>query len=109
MDDMVEYFSNLVDVLAPWNEDGTPREDRDHDLWFRAVAAFQGFLALRAPFQSPRLSAVAIASPPTQQRTMVNVTILNDRGEKVYSDADAAYGDPGDGAKVIEHEDWEAA
>jgi hypothetical protein len=60
MDHMVEYFSNLVGVLAPWSTDGTPREGRDHDLWFRAVATFQGFLAMRAPYQTPRLGAVAV-------------------------------------------------
>jgi hypothetical protein len=30
------------------------------------------------------------------------VTILNDRGEKVYSDADDADGQAGEGAKLIE-------
>jgi hypothetical protein len=25
MDEMVEYFKNLVDLLAPWNPDGTRR------------------------------------------------------------------------------------
>jgi hypothetical protein len=60
MDDMLEYFRNLVRVLAPWDADGTPRPDRDQKLWFRAVEVFKNFLALRAPFQTPRLSAVAI-------------------------------------------------
>jgi hypothetical protein len=79
----VEYFSNLVGVLAPWEPDGTPRPDRDQKLWFRAVEVFKDFLALRAPFQSSRLTAVAIVpQAPPQQRTMVNVIILNDRGEK---------------------------
>jgi hypothetical protein len=66
MDDMVEYLKSLVDLLAPWNPDGTRREGREHDLWFRVVAAFQSFLAMRAPYQSPRLSAMAIVptKPP---------------------------------------------
>jgi len=106
MDEMVGYFSNLVGVLAPWNADGTPREGRDHDLWFRAVAAFQGFLAMRAPYQSPRLGAVAIVPPTTQQRTTVHVTILNERGEKVFSDRDES---ADDGAKLIEGREDDAA
>ena len=65
---------------------------------------------MRAPYQTPRMSAVAIVPPATQKRTVVNVTILNDRGEKVYSDADAADGEPGDGARLIEaRKDGEAA
>ena len=86
MDDMVEYFKSLVALLAPWNADGTRREGSDHDLWFRIVAAFQGFLAMRAPYQTPRMSAVAIVPPAVRQRTTVRVTILNERGEKVFSD-----------------------
>jgi hypothetical protein len=86
MDDMLEYFRNLVRVLSPWDADGTPRPDRDQKLWFRTVEVFKDFLALRATYQSPRLSAVAIVPQAPQQRTVVNVTILDGRGEKVYSD-----------------------
>jgi hypothetical protein len=62
---------------------------------------------MRAPYQSARLSAVAIMPAQAQQRTTVNVTILNERGEKVYSDS----ADPSDDANVIEHmpADGEAA
>jgi hypothetical protein len=88
MDEMVEYLKSLLPLLAPWNADGTPREGRDHDLWFRTVAAFQGFLALRAPYQSPKLSSVAIMNAPARQETTVSVTILNERGDRVYSDVD---------------------
>jgi hypothetical protein len=108
MDDMVEYFKSLVALLAPWNADGTRREGSDHDLWFRAVAAFQGFLAMRAPYQTPRMTAVAIVPPAVRQRTTVHVTILNERGEKLFSDADAE-GEGDDGAKVIEGREDDAA
>jgi hypothetical protein len=60
MDEMIDYFKSLVGLLAPWQPDGTPREDRDVNLWFRVVAVFQGFLSMRAPYQSPRLGAVTI-------------------------------------------------
>jgi hypothetical protein len=40
---------------------------------------------MRAPYQTPRMSAVAIVPPAAQQRTTVHVTILNERGEKMIS------------------------
>ncbi len=104
MDEMIDYFSRLVAVLVPWEPNGSPRDNKDKDLWFRAVAAYQGFLNMRAPYQSPRLSAIQMVPAQAQQRTTVNVTILNERGEKVYSDSDS-----GDDAKLIEHESGEAA
>jgi hypothetical protein len=70
---MVQYFKNLVDLLVPWNPDGTRREGRDEDLWFRAVAVFQGFPAMRAPYQSPRLGAVAIL-PSAVEPTMRDIS-----------------------------------
>jgi hypothetical protein len=73
MDDMVEYLKSLVDLLAPWNSDGTRREDRDVNLWFRAVDVFQGFLAMRAPYQSPRLGMVAIL-PSAAQPVMQDIS-----------------------------------
>jgi hypothetical protein len=110
MDEMIDYFSNLVGLLAPWNPNGTRREDRSVDLWFRSVAAFQGFLAMRARYQTPRMSAVAIVPPAVRQRTTVHVTILNERGEKVFSDSDEnAGGELGDGAKPIEGREDDAA
>jgi hypothetical protein len=85
MDEMIEWFRNLVGALVPFEKDGSLRPNRDPNLWFRAIAAFQGFLSMRAPYQSPRLSAVQIMPQQAQQRTTVNVTILNERGEKVFS------------------------
>lgn len=100
MDEMIVWFRNIVGVMQPFDEKGLPRPGYNADIWFRAVAAFQGFLSMRAPYQSPRLSAIAIM--PAQQgaqRTTVNVTILNERGDKVYSDSDKS-----DDMKLIEHE-----
>lgn len=67
MDEMIAFFRQLVTTLMPWNADGTTREGRDPRLWFRAVEAFQGFLNLRAPYQSPRLNAVAFLTPESQE------------------------------------------
>jgi hypothetical protein len=107
MDDMIGWFRDLVAKLVPFDDNGIVLKGRDPKIWFRAVECFQGFLNMRAPYQSARLSAVAIMPQQAQQRTTVNVTILNERGEKVYSDSD----DPSDDAKVIEHmpADGEAA
>jgi hypothetical protein len=89
MDDMIEFLRGVVAKLVPWDSDGKPIEGRDQVVWFKAVEAFQGFLNMRAPYQSPRLSAVQIVPSASRQRTTVNVTILNERGDKVYSDVPA--------------------
>jgi methionyl-tRNA synthetase len=99
MDEMIDYFRGLIAVHQPWNTDGSKKEGKDDKLWFRCVEVFQGFLNMRAPYQSPRLSAVAIMPQQARQKTVVNVTILNEQGNTVYSDT------PGDDAKIIEHDD----
>jgi hypothetical protein len=104
MDEMIEFLRGVVAKLVPWDKDGKAIEGRDSVLWFKAVDAFQGFLNMRAPYQSPRLSAVQIVPAASRQRTTVNVTILNERGEKIYSDAP-----PDSELKQIEHHDEEAA
>ena len=105
MDEMIEFLRGVVARLVPWDKEGKPLEGRDTIVWFKAVEAFQGFLNMRAPYQSPRLSAVQIVPATARQRTTVNVTILNERGDKVYSDVP-----PDDELKQIEHHgDEEAA
>lgn len=100
MDEMIDYLRGVVALLVPWEKDGTKREGKDEKLWFRAMDAFQNILSMRAPYQSPRLSAIAIMPHQAhQQRTTVNVTILNERGEKVYADSDNT-----DTTKLIEHD-----
>lgn len=89
MDEMIEFLRGVVAKLMPFNADGTLMEGRDSVLWFKAVDAFQGFLNMRAPYQSPRLSAIQMVPAQGRQRTVVNVTILNERGEKIYSDVPA--------------------
>jgi|SRR5262245_51219832 len=87
MDDMILFFDVLVrETLNPWNLDGTRREGYDEGIWFRAVAAFQAFLNMRAPYQTPRLSALALMPQQAARKTTVNVTILNDKGDKVFAD-----------------------
>jgi hypothetical protein len=98
MDEMIDYFRGLIGVHQPWNADGTPRPGKDDKLWFRCVEVFQGFLNMRAPYQSARLGAMALIPAQTRQKTVVNVTILNEKGDTVYSDA------PMEDVKTIEHD-----
>lgn len=58
MDDLIEYLRNLVGLLSPWAPDGSSN-GKDMALWFQALEALRGFLHMRAPYQSPRLSAIA--------------------------------------------------
>jgi len=106
MDDMIDYFRQLVALHQPWQADGSKREGKDDALWFRCVDAFRDFLALRAPYQSSRLSHMAVMPTQARQRTVVNVTILNEHGEKVWSDMPA---DAGEDAVLIEHDAEDAA
>lgn len=102
MDEMIEWLRNLVGAAQAFDAAGVPRPGYDPKLWFRILDAFGGFLAMRAPYQSPRLSAIAIMPQQSAatQKTTVNVTILNERGDKVYSDADTSMEDD---TKLIEH------
>lgn len=102
MDEMITYFRGLVAMHQPWNVDGSKRQGADEKLWLRIVEIFQGWLNMRAPYQSPRLSAIQVVQEPQvlpNQRTTVHVTILNAKGDTVYSDAENS---AGDGAKLIE-------
>jgi hypothetical protein len=45
---------------------------------------------------------VQVTPPRNNQRTVVNVTILNENGDRIYSDTDDQPAAPGDGAKLIE-------
>jgi hypothetical protein len=89
MDEMIEFLRGVVAKLVPWQADGAAIEGRDVKTWLRIVESFERFLVARAPYQSARLSAVAIVPAAQRQRTVVNVTILNERGEKVWSDVPA--------------------
>jgi hypothetical protein len=107
MDEQIGELHDLVKLLYPFDANGGAIKGKDTSFYFQAFGLFRDFLCMRAPYQSPRLSAVAISPARPNQRTTVHVTILNERGEKVYSDS----ADSSDDAKVIEHmpADGEAA
>jgi hypothetical protein len=99
MDDEIVRFEKLVQVLYPWDENGKQIKSKSLQAYYWAAEMRRDYIALRAPYQSPRLSAVQIVPPGQQKRvTEVNVTILNERGETEFSDA------PDDDMKLIEHE-----
>jgi hypothetical protein len=43
---------------------------------------------------------VAVVPPAVQQRTVVRVTILNEKGDRIYSDAGDTDGKAGNGARL---------
>jgi hypothetical protein len=85
MDQQIGWLEGLVAVLNPFGPDGTLIKGRDAKLYFRAFELYRDFLSMRAPYQSPRLSAISMV-PQRTARTVVNVTILNERGEQVWAD-----------------------
>lgn len=104
MDDIIDYLRGLVTLHQPWDGDGNMIPGKSEKLWFRCLDAFRAFLALRAPYQSPALASVAIIpmQERPEQKTVVNVTILNDRGETVFTDEEQT-------GPLIEHDADEAA
>jgi hypothetical protein len=99
MDEQIGELEGLVRQLYPFDGNGHVIKGMSSQIYFRAFELFRDFLCMRAPFQSPKLSAMAIAPARANQKTTVHVTILSERGEKVFSDNDA-----GDDANLIEHE-----
>lgn len=97
MDSQIGWLEGLVATLNPFSADGHVIKGKSTRLYFRAFELYRDFLALRAPYQSPRLSAVQVTPAQSRRTTTVNVTILNEKGEKEYSDA------PSEDTKLIEH------
>ena len=90
MDEMIEHFRGVVGILQPWSKDeeGKWHVTGDTKLFFKAAETLGMFLAMRAPYQSPRLSSVQIIPQQSggAERTVVNVTILNERGQPDYTE-----------------------
>lgn len=97
MDEQIGWLEGLTAVLNPFDDKGHVVKGMSPQLYFKVIELYRDFLGMRAPYQSPRLSAVQMSPPQRARETTVNVTILNDRGEQVYSDA------PDEDIKQIEH------
>jgi len=91
MDDAINWLRGAMALKQPWMPDGTERKGGDVELFFRLLGLLRDFSNARAPYQTPRLSAVAVVpGPPAKdgdQVTTMTVNIFNQRGEKVGDDA----------------------
>ena len=86
MDQEITRLGELMTLLYPWGEDGKQIAGKSVNAYYWASELRRDYLHMRAPYQSPRLSAVQVVPQQAAKRTTVNVTILNERGEKVFSD-----------------------
>jgi hypothetical protein len=86
MDQEIARLGELMTLLYPWDAEGKQLRGRSVSPYYWASELRRDYLALRAPYQSPRLSAVQVVPQQSAKRTTVNVTILNEKGEVEYSD-----------------------
>jgi hypothetical protein len=86
MDQEIARLGELMTLLYPWDEDGKQITGKSVNAYYWASELRRDYLHMRAPYQSPRLSAVQVVPQQAAKRTTVHVTILNERGEKVFSD-----------------------
>lgn len=87
MDEEIDELADLVRVLYPWDENGKQLKGKSVNAYYWAREMRRDFIALRAPYQTPRLSAVQIVPAQNRQNvTEVNVTILNEKGDVEYTD-----------------------
>src|SRR5215831_14961636 len=86
MDQEIGRLGELMTLLYPWDEDGKQITGKSVNAYYWASELRRDHLHMLAPYQSPRLSAVQVMPQQAAKRTTVNVTILNERGEKVFSD-----------------------
>jgi hypothetical protein len=84
MDQEIARLGELMTLLYPWDEDGKQITGKSVNAYYWASELRRDYLHMRAPYQSPRLSAVQVVPQQAAKRT-VHVTILNERGEKVFA------------------------
>lgn len=81
------YLGSAMILKDPWNADGTPRDGGDYKTFMELAAMKLRYLEAITPYEAPRLAAIAMLPQGERQVTYVNVTILDERGGKVFSDA----------------------
>ena|SRR6516165_2432882 len=86
MDQEIGRLGELMTLLYPWDEEGKQIVGKSVNAYYWASELRRDYLHMRAPYQSPRLSAVQVVPTQSAKHTTVNVTILNERGEVEYSD-----------------------
>jgi hypothetical protein len=81
------YLGSAMALKDPWQPDGTLRPGGDYKIFMELAAMQLRYLEAITPYEAPRLAAIAMVPQGERQRTFVNVTILDERGGKVFSDA----------------------
>ena len=84
----MQIAGRMMRRYCPIDQNGNERASGDVEKFYRACELVTRTAVPLLPFQSPRLSAIAIAPAPPDQRTTVRVTILNQDGRLEYSDLD---------------------
>jgi len=86
MDQEIARLGDLMTLLYPWDEGGKQIAGKSVNAYYWASELRRDYLHMRAPYQSPRLSAVQVVPTQRAEHTTVHVTILDEKGEKVFSD-----------------------
>jgi hypothetical protein len=80
------YLGSAMALKQPWEPDGSPRPGGDYKVFMDLAVLQLRYLEAITPYEAPRLAAIAMVPQGERQRTIVNVTILDERGGKVFSD-----------------------
>jgi hypothetical protein len=81
------YLGSAMALKQPWEPNGEPRKGGDYKIFMDLAMLQLRYLEAITPYEAPRLAAIAMVPQGERQRTIVNCTILDERGGKVYSDA----------------------
>jgi hypothetical protein len=91
MDQEIERLGELETVLYPWDAEGKQITGKSVNSYYWVSELRRDYLHMRAPYQTPGLSAVQMLPMQNGSKTThVNVTILTERGEKEFSDVPEA-------------------
>ena len=70
-------------AMQPYDDQGKPRKDFDKDMFFDAAKLLRDCAGMVAQYESPKLSAIAIAPPARKEVTRMTIRIFDDKGNKV--------------------------
>jgi hypothetical protein len=84
----MQIAGRMMRRYCPIDQNGNKRAGGDVEKFYRACEMVTRTAVPLLPFQSPRLSAVAIAPAPPQRITRVRCTILDEHGRLVSSTVD---------------------
>jgi hypothetical protein len=81
------FLGSAMALKQPWEPDGSPRKGGDYEVFMQLAVLQLRYLEAITPYEAPRLAAIAMVPQGERQRTIVKVTILDERGGSVFSDA----------------------